>query len=305
MTRCLLLGASGFLGRQVRDRLATQDRVELIAVDRRSPAAGVGLDLTTAGSGAVAGLLRATGATVVVNCAGATGADPLRLVADNVVAVATLLAGIDRLARPIRLVHIGSAAEYGPVAAGRPVSEAAAARPSSPYGVSKLAGTALVLAAAAHGLAATVLRLFNLVGPGTPPPLLPGRLVAELQAARATGGPARVGSLDGHRDFVDVRDAAAAIAAAAGIGDLPRLLNIGSGRAVRLRELAAEVVDAAGGGRIAESEPGSSRSDGVRWLCADITAARTALCWQPAICLRASVRDMWRAAGTVAPVAGP
>src|SRR3954462_15585667 len=49
------------------------------------------------------------------------------------------LAALDRGPRPVRLVHLGSAAEYGAVPPGVPVAESAPARPISAYGMSKLA----------------------------------------------------------------------------------------------------------------------------------------------------------------------
>jgi nucleoside-diphosphate-sugar epimerase len=190
------------------------------------------------------------------------------------------------------------------VPVGTAVTEAAQPRPTGAYGLTKLASTALVLAAARHGLAATVLRVFNLIGPGTPATLLPGRLVAELRTAGSTGA-ARVGCLAGHRDFVDVRDAAAAVAATASTLDsLPPLLNVGSGRATSLRELATEISIAAGGGSIVESAPGSPRSAELTWQCADIDAIHAALGWRPTIDLETSVRDMWRAAVSSSAVGG-
>nr|WP_322975329.1 NAD-dependent epimerase/dehydratase family protein [Actinacidiphila bryophytorum] len=66
-----------------------------------------------------------------------------------------------------RLVQLGSAAEYGPGVPGTALAESAAARPAGVYGATKLAGT---LAVAGSGLDAVVLRVFNPVGAGAPPP---------------------------------------------------------------------------------------------------------------------------------------
>ena len=67
---------------------------------------------------------------------------------------------------PARLVHLGSAAEYGRGPGRAPVREDEPARPVGPYGVTKLAGTRLVELARTAGLPAVVLRVFNPVGPG-------------------------------------------------------------------------------------------------------------------------------------------
>jgi nucleoside-diphosphate-sugar epimerase len=293
--RVLLFGASGFLGRHVRERFAAIPDATLVASGRTG--VDLRLDLAEAGTGRVLSVLRAIAPDVVVNCAGSTGNDPSVLAAANVVAVAGLLAALDRYDRPVRLVHLGSAAEYGAVEHGVPVTEDIPARPLAPYGMSKLAGTALVLSARRHGRDATVLRVFNPLGPGTPVKLLPGRLVAEVLRAALTGERATVGNLDGHRDFVDARDVASAVVAAAiAAAAPPPLLNIGSGTATELRVLAARAAALAGVPAPEEADGGSARSAAVSWQQADVSAARAALGWEPTFTLDESLRDMGLAA---------
>lgn len=289
--RCLLLGATGFLGGHVRARLDDDPRVTVVPAGRSGDV--LRIDLAEAGPGELWSMLRETAPDVVVNCAGVTGGDAVAMASGNVVAVAHLIAAMDRHGRPIRLVHLGSAAEYGVVPAGRPVPETFPAQPVSAYGMSKLAGTELVLAARRHGRPATVLRVFNPIGPGTPATLLPGRLAATLRRAAETGERARVGNLDGHRDLVDVRDVAEAVAATAtAAGPLPGVLNVGSGHATALRDLAARAARAAGVEPPAEDDGGSARSAAVTWQQADISAAVASLGWRPAYPLAASLRDM-------------
>ncbi|HLL69639.1 MAG TPA: NAD-dependent epimerase/dehydratase family protein [Micromonosporaceae bacterium] len=290
--RCLLLGATGFIGGHVRACLDTLDCTVRTA-SRSGAGTDLRVDLALAGPAGPLDILREVGPDVVVNATGVTDGTAEDLAAGNVVAVANLLDALDRYAHPVRLVHLGSAAEYGVVPAGRPIPESAPAAPVSAYGMSKLAGTALVLAARRHGRPATVLRVFNPLGPGTPGGLLPGRLVGQLTRARATGQPARVGNLAGHRDFVDVRDVARAVAAAAASTDrLPGVLNVGSGRATALRDLAALAAGMAGVAAPMEDAPGSARSAVVAWQQADIAAIGAALGWAPQIPLDASLRAM-------------
>src|SRR5947207_1457902 len=128
--RCLILGASGFLGRHVYTALCADPRLEVHTAGRRAAHADLWLDLTRAGAAAVAEVLRVAAPAVVVNCVGAVAGDPAGLAAGNVVSVAALLDGIGRLPYPPRLVHVGCAAEYRPVDA---------------YATTKLAGTELLL----------------------------------------------------------------------------------------------------------------------------------------------------------------
>lgn len=287
--RFLLIGARGFIGRHVLAGAAGHDVVTV----SRSPGAGdVCLDPATAAPDEVAGLVRAVAPDAVVDCGGATGGTAAELVTGNVVAVAGLLAGmaLASAVAPARLVHLGSAAEYGPVSRGTPITESARPCPAGPYGVTKLAGTALVRNAR---LDAVVLRVFNPIGPGLPASTLPGRIAAGL---RGGAEEVRVGPLDAYRDFVDVRDVAAAILAAAGAaGPLPPVLNVGSGRATSLRAVAARLAEHAGPGRRVVEDPGggSARSAGVAWQQAGIDAIGGALGWAPATGLATSLRDLW------------
>ena len=73
---------------------------------------------------------------------------------------------------------------------------------------------------------------------------------------------------------------------------LPGVLNVGSGRATALRDLAAMAARMAGVPMPAEESTGSVRSAAVTWQQADITAAVSALGFQPAYPLAASLRDM-------------
>jgi NDP-hexose 4-ketoreductase len=287
MVRCLVLGASGFLGRHVYAALSAHPHLDVLTAGRRAAHADLWLDLATTAPAEVAEVLRVAAPAVVVNCAGTTEGEPTALVAGNVVTVAALLDAVGRLPCPPRLVHLGCAAEYGAVPIGAPVAESAPARPVDTYGMTKLAGTELLLAARRQGVPAVVLRVFEPFGPGTPARSLAGRLAAALR----TGEPARLGLLDGYRDFVDVRDVAAAVLAATTARELPPpLLNVGSGRAVAVRALAGVMSVRAGGAVVLEAEG----SGPATWQHADLTAVTAVLGWRPAVQLTDSVRDMWQ-----------
>ncbi|WP_434587796.1 NAD-dependent epimerase/dehydratase family protein [Streptomyces sp. A5-4] len=296
--RILVLGSTGFLGGHIAEHLRALPGVRLL-VGGRSPAADVPLDLT-ADPDVLADALHVVAPAVVVNCAGLVTGSSVRLTDVNARGPAALCEALRRVAPTARLVHLGSAAEYGPTPPGETVAEDAATRPQGPYGATKLAGTTAVTAA---GLDAVVLRVFNPVGPGAPAAGLPGRLAGELRLA-GPSGTVRVGDLSAYRDFVDVRDVAhAAALAATAPGPLPPVLNIGSGHATVARDLADGLVGAAGfDGSIEETSQGSARSSAVSWQCADITAARSALGWQPRRTLAQSLTDLWQ---SLPPVAVP
>ena len=215
--RLVVVGASGFLGRHVRQR-ACAAGLDVVTAGR-SPlpdsSAHCLIDLGAQDPARLAGTLSTLAPDVVVNCAGATAGPPEALAAVNVTGTYDLVRAMLMAGRPARLVHLGSAAEYGPGEPGTAVAESAPPRPASTYGATKLAGTRLVELGRAAGLDAVVLRVFNPVGPGAPDGILPGRLVSEFRRALADGSEVQLGPLDAVRDFVDARDVADAVIAAA------------------------------------------------------------------------------------------
>lgn len=292
--RILIIGTSSFLGGHLRPAVPAAGHTLLTA--GRSGGWDLRLDLTMDSPERVAELIASAAPDVVVNCAGATAGAAEVLAAANITAVHTLVTALlawpGGEARPSpRLVHIGSAAEYGAVPAGVPVTEDAVPRPAGLYGATKLGGTRLVELARTAGADAVVLRLFNVVGAGSPRDTLPGAAVAQLRH----GGGLKLGPLDAVRDFIDARDAADAVLAAAAAPALPHaIVNIGSGTGVAARVLVRELLSVAGlDVAVHEDAPGSGRSAGLGWVQADISRAGADLGWRPRRDLADSVRDLW------------
>jgi NDP-hexose 4-ketoreductase len=297
--RILILGAGGFLGGHVW-RQATGAGVEVVTAGRAglpgSPAHHR-LDLATDDPAGIAGIIASVAPDAIANCAGLTVGGPDVLAAANITGTCTLVRAMLLAGTRARLVHLGSAAEYGGAEPGVPISESARPRPGAPYGVTKLAGTRLAELGRAAGLDTVVLRVFNPVGAGAPETGLPGRVAAQLRQALAGGNEVRLGPLDAVRDFVDARDVAAAVLAAAGAPAAPHaVLNIGSGTGVPARTLVKELIAVTGyAGPVHEDSAGSARSGDLDWQQADIALARLDLDWRPRHDLAESLADLWEA----------
>ncbi len=296
--RLLVLGAGGFLGRHVTETLEATDGVDLAVVSRSATGAnGHPLDLRAADRRDLRRIIRGVHPDVIINCSGVTRGSPAALIRGNVVLVAELLAAVAAEDHRCRIVHLGSAAEYGAVPVGTPVTEETPPNPVGAYGIAKLAGSELVLAAARAGdCDAIVLRVFNPIGTGVPVNTVLGRAAQALRAAiRAGDDRIRLGSLGDERDFVDARDVADAVRAAALVpGRIgAQVLNVGSGTATLVRDAVARLAAAANfQGAVEEDEPVAA-APRVSWQQADIAAAARVLGWQPTHSLGDSIEAVW------------
>ena len=278
MTRILVIGGSGFIGGHVALRLSDLDDVEVVTTTRRLGATRLGADLRldlTDSPEAVAAVLRRVEPRIVVNCAGAVAGDPESIAAANFAGPANLVKAIMTLRSGTRLVHLGSAAEYGPVTEGVSLRENHPERPVGAYGVMKLATTRMIRTLVeGGGLDAVVLRVFSPIGPGAPTTTLAGHLAEEIHRAAAMGAGLPGAAIGGTADFVDVRDVAAAVADAAMADWLPAVLNVGSGSAVPIGTLVRGLVDAGGFGARAAA-PTVSVSSTSSTLSTSYAAHRT------------------------------
>jgi len=221
-------------------------------------------------------------------------ADELEAV--NVSVVRKLLEALSRT-DPVRLVHLGSAAEYGCQPRGVAFAESATARPHGDYGRTKLLATDLVMDRVAQGaVAATVLRVFDPVGPGVPVHSLAGRAAAEIHhALDIRSSFVTLGQLSSCRDFLAATDVADAVLRAALGDDVPPLLNVGRGVAMSSRSM-VELLAAAAGfeGDIFESSGSAGHAAPAVWQRADLTLIRRHLHWVPSTSIAEAVRDLWQ-----------
>ncbi|SCF29365.1 NAD-dependent epimerase/dehydratase family protein [Micromonospora mirobrigensis] len=303
MSRVLVFGGAGFLGRHVARALA--DEATLI-LPRRAEC-----DLVEASLPELTDLVRRARPSAVVNCTGRLDGTELEFVRAHPLVTAKLIEALRSAAPTARLVRIGSAGEYGPTPVGRSVREDDPVDPVGGYGLSHLTATRLVeLAVTAGLLDGVVLRVFNPIGPGLPEQSVLGRAARLLRGALARGEAGiALGSLDAHRDLVDVRDVALAVRAAVRRPALPAVVfNVGSGRAVRIRDAVRMLATAAGfSGVVTEAAPapGAARTAAVPWICADVSRAAGGLGWAPSYDLTDTVKAIWSEVGDLAHVPLP
>jgi nucleoside-diphosphate-sugar epimerase len=296
----MVLGSRGFLGRHAVLALAHAGLDVTVGPPRSE------LNLETAPMPQIVAILRQAGARTIVNATGRVTGTAAELDAGNAGVVRRLIEACRELGPGARLVHLGSAAEYGP--ADERLNETSPPAPVTAYGISKLEATRHLLEASGRGdVDGVVLRVFNPLGSGQPAGTLPGAVAAQLAADLDSD--IHVAPLTAWRDFVSARDVGRAIAAAVSADVVQeRVLNIASGRATAVRQ-AIELMRTRAGhrGRLVEgpSVPGPGPAI-PPWSAADISRAARVLPWTPLDDLEAAVIDLLRGAGAgnaaIAPV---
>jgi UDP-glucose 4-epimerase len=300
MSRVLVTGGGGFIGANlVRGLLARGDDVRILdnfATGNRANLDGLDVEVVEGELRSYERVHNAVRGVEVVFHLGALGSvprsvqDPLTSSAVNIEGTLNvLLAARDEGVR--RVVYSSSSSVYG-LRRELPVTESMAPDPLSPYGVAKLAAERYCVAFSRvyESFESVVLRYFNVFGPRQSPDSQYAAVIPLFMARIAAGEPITInGDGEQSRDFTYVANVVDATIRAA---DAPAvsgsLLNVAASAPVSVNELADTI------GRILDRPVtkvfGPPRAGDVRDSWADISAAREALGWEPAVGLEDGLR---------------
>ncbi len=252
---------------------------------------------------AVRDVVRSVDPEIVYHLAGQAvptlaSADPIAAIRINVVGTATLVEELSAHPRA-RLVAASSADVYGRPERV-PIREDEPLRPANVYAATKVAAESVLRARA--GGAVTILRPANQVGPRQHARLAASEFAKQIAEAEAGFGEAliRHGDLDARRDFLDVRDMAAAYVAAGSLEhDGTEVFNVGTGEPVSVGEILAILRRLARVPVRTERDPERVRAGVPPVLSLDSSRFRARTGWAPRIPLERSLSDtldFWRAA---------
>ncbi len=317
MTRYLVTGSTGYIGRNMTQRLLALPGAEVFGLNRQNDGV-LPPERFLAGDLLSADLLRwleEVRPEVVFHAVGASPKSPFEnQLQVNAEGTRRLLQTLLDTGVSPKVIVVGSAAEYG--LQDRPVDEETICRPEGEYGISKLAQTQIAQTfARRHDMHVMIGRIFNAYG-RTNRHLVVASLAAQIVQAEADAPqPAEihVQNLRSKRDFVYIDDAVDALLK---LSEMERhaelsgqVYNIAAGQSTAISTVLDEL---RGLTRLNEQElhqvelklHGLQQED-ISW--ADISKIRQHTGWEPKISLREGLRqelDYWRtktsAAATVA-----
>jgi nucleoside-diphosphate-sugar epimerase len=299
--RILVTGGNGFVGGHLLARLSQA----FAGAEMLAPRASA-LDITDCA--AIDAFLARHRPDVCVHLAAiaaipAARDDPRLAWRVNLHGTLALADGLRRHAPECVLLYPSSADAYGrSFRSNALVDESVALAPLNVYGATKAAAEMALLAHAANGLRAIILRPFNHIGAGQSAAFAVAAFARQVARIEAGLQPPvlRVGALDPERDFLDVRDVCAAYVEAIRRADAlasGTILNIASGLPRRMGDVLAALMTLAGVDARVETATTLLRPGEIASAAGNANAARQALDWSPVIDWQTTLGDVlddWR-----------
>ena len=307
MSKYLVTGASGFVGRYLVELLAERGH-DVFGVVRTKgklqdlPATELIADLVS--TGAITkevvrlqpdGIFHLAAPQTSV---GHSWQAPAETLEANLQSTLSVLEAARAASTPPRVLFVSSAEVLGPVPEDRqPVAEGEPPCPNNPYGLSKLMGEGVVTLYHRHfGVPGLIVRPFNHIGPGQRDSFVVPSFAKQVAAAeRQGGGEIKVGNLSARRDFSDVRDMVAAYLAVMEQGQPGEAYHAASGDVRSVDDIARFLAGAATAKITIVTDPARVRPNDIPLLAGDAAKLR-GLGWQPKIPLEQTMQEILDAA---------
>lgn len=297
-------GAAGFIGSHISHRLV-QDGAAVVAIDNLEYGIAANIPASEAVTFHRAELADLsidqwqellTGCDVLLHLAAEKHNNaidsPQRVIDANISGTRRLFEAAGR-AGVRKVVFASSLYSYGRLS-GQPMRETDIPEPVTIYGMSKLAGEALLREAAGRfGFDHTALRFFFVYGTRQYTGLgYPSVIVRNFERILAGEAPLIRGDGQQVLDYINVRDVVDAVLSVAG-QQLPQpVFNVGSGQATSISCLTELMLDVSG----SSHRPVYGEADWTRGTCrvGDATLLREAMGWEPEVGLREGLGEVWQ-----------
>lgn len=234
--RILITGSSGALGKALLLRLKLESNSSLIFAPKRGTA-NFQLDLHD--HNRISNIIDEVQPSLIFHLASTFSNDFEEARAINVAAAQKILEVVEMSRSKIRVVLVGSAAEYGLVSKlDNPISEEHVLRPFTIYGLTKAWQTELFYFYASRGINVVLARIFNLLGMYISERLFIGQLYKQMHEFRqGVRNSIELGPLSATRDYIPIDQAVEQLLQIARHGTSGEIYHIASGRPISMNEL--------------------------------------------------------------------
>jgi len=310
MKTALITGGAGFVGSYLIDEL-TDNQIEVSITklkgepfDNIKVRAVYDLDITNPVQ--IEDVLNASTPDYIFHLAAQSSvakswSEPAETMSINAIGTINLLEAVRKIDKKVRILLVGSGEEYGFVKPDEvPVSETNLLRPGNIYAASKaVQGMIGQIYSRAYGMEIIMVRAFNHIGPGQSPMFVVAdfaKQIAEIEKGLAEPV-MRVGNLEAKRDFTDVRDVVRGYKLLIEQGNTGEYYNIGSGKAVKIRDVLDKLLSMADVKIEVVHDPKKARPVDVLVIEADVTKISNDIDWKKEIDLDNSLKDTmiyWR-----------
>ena len=199
-----------------------------------------------------------------------------------------------------KILIVGSSDQYGPVKPEEcPISEERKLSPVSPYGISKMTQEQIAkLYAKSYGMEIVMVRAFNHIGPRQSKNFVVADFASRIAEIEKGSKPViKVGNLETYRDFTDVRDIVRGYRLLMEKGHSGAVYNIGSGKAIKVREILDKLVKLSTKKITVEVDPAKMRPADVPLVECDNRKIKEDTGWKPLLSIEATLEDTleyWR-----------
>ncbi len=311
MSRILLTGANGFVGKVLHKRLQ-RDHHQVFGTVGSSP---VSTDPTVdyrvldiRDSANVDAVIKEIKPTHLIHLAAVSNVaisfkDPLLTWNTNVIGTMNLLESLKNNAPDCFTLFVSSSEVYGETfKTGELVDEDAPCAPMNPYAASKLAAEISMMQYLRQGLKGVIVRPFNHIGPAQSADFVTASFARQIALIEAGLQPPvlKVGNLEASRDFLNVDDVCDAYARliAAEEGRLAHLIyNISSGSSKKIEAILDELLKQTPLNIEVETDPDRLRPSDIPVAAGSNARIREELGWVPTTPLSQtmeSILNYWR-----------